>query len=190
MIAVSRYHPVLVALHWLLAALIIATLALGALVMVRIPNTEPMKLVALRNHMIGGGLIALLMIVRLLVRSRTRHPPAPPTGNLVLDWLAWLSHRSLYALVLAQAASGAALALQAHLPQIVFAHQGALPADFWAFFFRPVHYVISRLLIAAIALHLAGAAYHSLFLRDGLLRRMWFGRRRVVKFPPMPPKEG
>jgi cytochrome b561 len=31
--------------------------------------------------------------------------------------------------------------------------------------------------MVAIALHLAGATYHALYLRDGLLRRMWFGRR-------------
>ena len=44
MTLVSRYHPLLVALHWILAMLIIAALALGALVMVKIPNTDPMKL--------------------------------------------------------------------------------------------------------------------------------------------------
>jgi len=57
MTLVSRYHPLLVALHWILAMLIIAALALGALVMVKIPNTDPMKLEALRSHMIGGSLI-------------------------------------------------------------------------------------------------------------------------------------
>ena len=31
---VSRYHPLLVGLHWLLALMVIAALALGALVLV------------------------------------------------------------------------------------------------------------------------------------------------------------
>jgi cytochrome b561 len=52
-----------------------------------------------------------------------------------------------------------------------------LPADFWVFPMRPVHYVISRLLMALIALHVVAALYHTFILRDGLLRRMWFGRR-------------
>jgi cytochrome b561 len=34
--------------------LIIAALALGALVMLRIPNSDPMKIEALRSHMEGG----------------------------------------------------------------------------------------------------------------------------------------
>ena len=56
MTLVSRYHPVLVVLHWILAILVIAALALGALVMAKIPNTDPMKVEALRSHLIGGTL--------------------------------------------------------------------------------------------------------------------------------------
>src|SRR3974377_1973837 len=61
MVQVSRYHPLLVALHWALAVLIMAALALGALVMVKIANSDPMNLEALRSHMTGGVLILLLM---------------------------------------------------------------------------------------------------------------------------------
>ena len=42
---------------------------------------------------------------------------------------------------------------------------------------RTVHYLFSRVLMVIIALHIAGALYHTLMLKDGLLRRMWFGRR-------------
>jgi cytochrome b561 len=69
------------------------------------------------------------------------------------------------------------MALQTGLPSIVFAGEGTLPADFWAYPIRSVHYLFSRLLMALIALHIAGALYHTLILRDGLLRRMLFGRR-------------
>jgi cytochrome b561 len=68
---VSRYHPLLVGLHWLLALMVIAALALGALVLVDIPNSDPMKIDALRQHMTAGVLILALMLVRLLVRTRT-----------------------------------------------------------------------------------------------------------------------
>jgi cytochrome b561 len=40
-----------------------------------------------------------------------------------------------------------------------------------------VHYLVSRLLMALIAQHIAGALYHTLILKDGLLRRMAFCRR-------------
>jgi cytochrome b561 len=174
---VSRYHPALVALHWVLAALIVAALALGALVMVRIPNTDPMKLEALRSHMTGGVLIVVLMLVRLLVRTRTRHPAPASAGNPILDRLAWASHRLFYFAVLGMAGSGIFMALQTGLPTIVFGGGGAVRADFWVFPIRTIHYLFSRLLMALIALHVAGALYHTLILKDGLLRRMLFGRR-------------
>lgn len=183
---VSRYHPLLVTLHWLLAVLIIAALALGALVMVKIPNTDPMKLEALRSHMLGGGVILLLMLVRLFVRTRTKHPAAPTTGHPTLDWLAWASHRLFYPAVLGMAGSGLFMALQTGLLAIVFAGHGVLPADFWVFPVRTVHYLFSRLLMALIALHVAGALYHTLILRDGLLRRMVFGRRVLAETNPTP----
>jgi cytochrome b561 len=174
---VTRYHPVLVALHWMLALLTIAALALGALVMVKIANSDPMKLEALRSHMTGGVLILLLMLVRLFVRMRTEHPAAASTGNSMLDRLAWVSHRLFYVAVLGMAGSGIVMALQTGLPAIVFGSGGALPVDFWVFPVRTVHYLFSRLLMALIALHVAGAFYHTLILKDGLLRRMFFGRR-------------
>jgi cytochrome b561 len=173
----QRYHPMLVALHWLLALLITAALALGALVMAKVPNADPMKIEALRSHMLGGTLILVLMLARLLVRIRTTHPAPAATGNRYLDRLAWLSHRLFYVAVLGMAGSGVFMALQTGLPFVLFAGQGTLPPDFWVYPMRTVHWVFSRLLIALIALHVAGALYHTTVLRDGLLRRMFFGRR-------------
>ena len=186
---VSRYHPALVALHWALAVLIVAALALGALVMAKIPNTDPMKIEALRSHMIGGSLILLLMLARFVVRARTAHPAPASTGNRALDRLAWVSHRWFYVAVLGMGGSGLFMAIQADLPTIVFGGVGALPADFWVFPVRAVHYFFSRLLMALIALHVAGALYHTLILKDGLLRRMSFGRR-VLGVPDSAPDSG
>jgi cytochrome b561 len=174
----SRYHPILVTLHWIIAVLVIAALALGALVMAKLPNTDPLKIEALRSHMMGGGLILILMLVRLFVRMASAHPVAAPTGNPALGRMAWASHRLLYVLVLAQACSGLFMALQTGLPD-VFAGQGTLAADFWSFPVRYVHYATARLLMGLIALHVTGALYRTFILRDGLLRRVWFGRRLV-----------
>lgn len=174
---VSKYHPLLVALHWLLAVLLTVALAGGALVLVKIPNTDPAKVQALAQHLAGGILLLVLMLIRLVVRVRTTHPARASTGNPGLDRVAWLSHRLLYVLLLCQAGSGLTLAFQSGLLGIVLGGHGALPPDFWVFPMRSVHYAISRLLMAAIALHVAAALYHTFILRDGLLRRMWFGKR-------------
>src|ERR1700746_3355517 len=103
---VSRYHPALVVLHWALAFLIIAALALGALVMVKIPNTDPMKIEALRSHMSGGMAILVLMLIRLVTRLRTARPEPATAGHPLLDRLAFLSHRMFYGTVAIMAISG------------------------------------------------------------------------------------
>jgi cytochrome b561 len=187
---VSRYQPLLVLMHWLMALMVPIALAGGALVLVKIPNTDPSKIEALRQHMAGGILLLTLMLIRWALRMTTAHPPRASTGNSVLDRVAWLSHRLIYVLVLGQAGSGLYLALQADLLAIVFGGHGALPADFWVFPMRTVHYAISRLLMAAIALHVTGALYHTFVLRDGLLRRMWFGKRVLRSGDSVAPARG
>jgi cytochrome b561 len=180
---IRKYHPALVTLHWLLAFLIIAALFLGAVIMVRISNSNPMKMEALRNHGIAGVLILVLTLARLTVRERTDRPPDATTHNPWLDRLAWWSHRLLYVAVLGMALSGAFMAYQANLVPILFEHEGRLPASFWVYPVRSVHYAFSRLLMGLIALHVAGALYHTFVLRDRLLRRMSFGDRTAVSPP-------
>src|SRR5262249_13579717 len=110
------------------------------------------------------------------------------TGSQLLDGLAWISHRMLYVAVLGLAGSGLVMALQTGLPTIAFASGGPLPADFWAFPIRTVHYLFSRLLMGLIALHLAGALSPRLVRKAGLLRRMAFGRRAWAPTGPGPAK--
>jgi len=136
-----------------------------------------LKLEALRSHMSGGVLILILMLVRLFVRTRTRHPAPATAGDPFLDRMAWASHRMFYIAVLGMAGSGLFMAAQAGFFSIVFGSHGSLPPDLWVFSMRAVHYAFSRLLMALIALHVLAALYHALVLRDGLLRRMFFGRR-------------
>lgn len=179
MTLVSRYHPLLVVLHWVLAFFIIAALALGALALARIPTSDPTKIEALRAHMSGGMMILVLMVVRLVVRTGSAHPAPASAGHPLLDRLAWASHRLFYVTVIAMASSGIIMALQTGAFDTVFFGHGQLPADFWAYRIRSVHYALSRLLMALIALHVVAALYHALVLRDGLLGRMFFGRRTV-----------
>jgi cytochrome b561 len=174
-----------VVLHWGLALLITAALALGALGLAKIPNTSPMKLEALRSHMSGGIIILALMLARLAVRLRSAHPQPARAGHRLLDRLAWVSHRLFYVTVIAMASSGLVMALQAGLFGSVFAGHGQIPGDFWVFPIRSVHYALSRLLMALILLHVAAALYHAVILRDGLLRRMFFGRR-LISAKPIP----
>ena len=172
---VQRYSTTLVVLHWLLAFLVLLSLTMGAAVLANTPNTAE-KLFGLRGHMVVGVAILVLMGVRLVVRLATPVPPRATTGNAALDRIARWVHALLYLTVLLMAASGIALAVQADLGNAVFSG-GELAQDFWAYPARRAHYVLSRLLMLLVALHIAGALYHRFVLRDALLSRMWFRPR-------------
>ena len=173
----TRYHGVLVFLHWLLALLLIVALVMGTFALKTVPNSSPDKIGALQGHMIAGGLILLLTLVRLVVRIKTAHPAPATAGNALLDRLAPLAHWALYGLVLAMAGSGIATSVLAGLPQIVFGGVGTLPVDFNSLPPRAVHGIVAKLLMLTIALHIAAALYHQFVRRDGLLARMGFGPR-------------
>jgi cytochrome b561 len=176
--SVNRYHGVLVALHWLLGLMILVGLFMGTFALEPVPNSDPAKVDGLRGHMINGMLIGGLMILRLIVRVRTSHPPAAPTGMAWADTIAPWTHWALYALVFVMVASGFAMSLMAGLPGIVFGGNGQpLPETFDVFWPRAIHGIAAKLLIALVVLHVAAALYHQFVKGDGLFRRMWFGRR-------------
>jgi len=174
----SRYHPALVALHWFLAAFIVLALGLGMFVLKTIPNSSPQKLEALRAHMIGAGVIVTLMLTRFAIRMLSARPEPATTGNRVLDRIARISHLAFYGLVAGMVITGFTTALLADLPAIVFGGSSApLPASFTVFQTRVIHGVIAKVFVALIAVHATAALFHHFVLGDGLLRRMWFGRR-------------
>jgi cytochrome b561 len=79
--------------------------------------------------------------------------------------------------VLGQVASGLLLARQAGLFATVWAGHGTLPEHLSGFPAFAGHYVISRLLVALIVLHILGMVYHRIVLRQRLVQRMAFGSR-------------
>lgn len=179
---VSRYHPLLVALHWLLAVLIIPMLAGGFFLLARLPNTDPQKIGALLWHMSLGMAIAGLMLVRLAVLLFSAKPAEAATGHAALDRLVPSAHYSFYLIVVVMAGSGLATAILAGLNRSVFQGTGEpLPVNFSAYPTFTVHFALALLLSALILVHVVAALYHQFFRRDQLLRRIWFGRRGALE---------
>lgn len=170
-----RYHPLLVALHWLLAVFLIGALGAGALVLAPLANSDPAKMTSFAMHMGLGGTILILTVLRLVLRLSTAHPPRITTGIALADRLAPLTHWALYALVLITAVSGAVFSARSGLPDAVFG-TGPMPESF-THPARAVHGIVSKLLLALIVLHVAAALWHQYVRRDGIMTRMWFGPR-------------
>ena len=176
---VTRYHPLLVGLHWLLAVMIIGVLPFGFLVLAPMPNTDPSKILLLMLHMAGGLFIFGLMTLRFVVRMSTARPPPQTIGNETADKLAPVTHYGFYVLVLLMVVTGLSTAIIAGLYKSVVLRTGdALPADFGVLRTFQAHGLLAFILTLFILLHIAAALYHQFVRHDGLLRRMWFGPRR------------
>jgi cytochrome b561 len=175
---VTRYHPLLVALHWLLAFLIIASLFAGFFLLEQMPNSDPQKIRVLLVHMVIGMGILALMVVRFVIRMLTSHPEPATTGYAFLDRLAPVTHYGFYVLVVLMVATGYATAILAGLNRIVFQHSGEpLPESFEAYPTFIAHGFIAFVLAGFVVLHVLAALYHQFVRRDRLFRRIWFGRR-------------
>ena len=174
----KRYHPLLVALHWLMVPLIMLALIMGGNVLVDIPNSDPAKIDALRGHMLFGLSILALTLVRLVTRLTTSHPAPARTGKTLADRLSQPAHWLLYVLVLIMALSGVATSLMSGLGEIVFFGSSApLPASFEGLAPRAVHGLVAKGLMLLIVVHVLAALYHQFGVKDRLLSRMWFGQR-------------
>lgn len=173
----QRYHPLLVALHWLMALMILIALAAGGIFLANMPPDSPDKVAGLGGHMIFGMTIGVLLILRLVTRLRSAHPPHATTGNDLLDRVGRWTHWGFYLLIAGMVATGLATALGLGLFPIVYGGAAqTLPAELATFAPRVAHGVIALILVGLIALHVAAAIYHQFVLKDALLRRMWFGR--------------
>lgn len=173
---ITRYTRTAIALHWILAALVLGQLALGWW-MIGLPERPPGLQAGWFNlHKSMGLTIALLMLARLWWRARH---PAPPLPQSIPRWQALaarVNHRLLYACLLLLPLSGYLGSSFSGYPIKYFGI--TLPSWGWASpalkeFFSTLHFATVLLLMALIALHVAAALKHLLVNRDGVFARMW-----------------
>lgn len=177
----TRYHPALVALHWILALMIFMALVVGGPMMAAMESTDPQKLTGMTGHIIWGMTIGVLILLRLITRFVTTKPAKADTGKAALNTAAGLTHWAMYALVAGMVLSGLVMAYNADLFAITLGGSGApLPADLTVYPARVAHGVIANVLTALLVLHVVGWAFHQFILRDRLISRMWFGKRQAA----------
>lgn len=170
----KRHHPLIRVLHWLVAFLIIAALAMCAFVMPHISVDSPEMIPSLRRHMSAGLLVLVLTLLRFVMRRNARKPPVLSSGMPWADGLARATHRIFDVLILLMIASGVGMAWLGGLFPVVFGGIGELPANLEALPLRTFHRYTAIVLFALLALHVAGALFHQFILRDNLLSRMGF----------------
>lgn len=174
-VAADRYSVPAIVLHWLMAALLLAQIAIG-LYMVGLPKRTPAVAYYYNLHKSLGLLAFMLVLVRLWWRRRA---PAPRGIGLHLSALqqkaAQVSHRLLYACMVMIPLFGYLASSFGKHPVRFFGY--VLPQLGWdspllQAFFRQFHAALAWLLCALIAVHLLAVVRHLLTSGTLVLQRM------------------
>lgn len=172
----GHFNALARALHWTMAALILAMLFIGVVMVSSL--TERPWLIGLHRPL--GIAIGFLAVVRLANRLSRRTPPLPADLPALQAFAAHASHWLLYALMLALPLVGWAMVSAGGFPVTLFAGL-AVPAiaphdATWYAVLRQTHGALAAVLFLVILAHLAGALYHAWVRRDGVFSAMARGR--------------
>ena len=164
-------------IHWLMALALLGMLALGTVLENMQPGLANLWLYGLHKTT-GISLLALVALRGLW--HRWSPPPEPLDGvpRWQMQAALWV-HRSLYGLMIAIPLSGW-IASSATGIDVMFADRWVMPvlapvSEAWENAGFAVHGALTKLLMALVALHVAGALKRA-WAGDGTLRRMVAGR--------------
>jgi cytochrome b561 len=171
------YSGVARTLHWLIVALLIAQFTIAWTMPDIHRGTLPVGLIAW--HLSIGTIILAVMLVRLIWRWTHRAPPPPATLSPLLRAVSRATHYLLYLLLIALPLLGWANASSRNWPVTLFGFIPLPPlvpaGSRLGHRLGDVHMTLATVLLVVVALHVAGALYHMVILRDRTLRRMLNG---------------
>ena len=172
----AHYTGTAIALHWLVALLLLGQFAFG-LALEDIPRGTPERGYYVNLHKSIGILIGLLILLRIAWRLTHKPPPLPEAMAPWQRRAAWFSHAALYACMLALPLSGyLASNFSRHgvkfFNTVRWAPWGPDDKTLYAFF-NGAHHLAALLLAIFVAVHVLAVAKHMLIDRDRLLLRMW-----------------
>lgn len=176
----SEYTPAAKALHWFIALLIFVLFPLGWLMD---DLTGVQKFQAFNFHKSLGLTVFALMFLRLIWRSFNASPALPASMPEGQRKAAFAVHVLFYATIFLITTAGWAMISVSDKPSVFFQLSripllpwlSDLPAgDKKAYheFFEGAHSVLGYVLLVLVALHLLGALYHGIILKDGILSTM------------------
>ncbi|HZV53465.1 MAG TPA: cytochrome b [Rhodocyclaceae bacterium] len=181
----QRYTSTAIALHWLMAVLILGSFMVGVY-MHDLP-LSPMKLKIYSWHKWAGVTIFLLTLARLAWRATHRPPALPAAMPRWQQSAAHVGHVLLYLLMIVIPLTGWLMSSAKGFQTVYF---GVLPIpDLLAKnkelgdTLREVHEALNFLMIALVAGHVGAALKHHFVDRDDILTRMAPHRPRKEQAP-------
>lgn len=175
-LATARYSRGAIALHWIIAALIVLNFTL-AWVAEELPDEQRYALIG--NHKAIGIIVLLLTVLRIVWRLTHKPPPLVETLKAWEAALSKVTHVLIYGLMLAipLAGWGYSSAYGKGKPVSIFGlfDFPALPVASdkpTVGMFGELHEITTTIMLVLLALHLGAALKHHFIDKDGTVRRM------------------
>jgi cytochrome b561 len=173
--ALPVYKPTLRWLHWGIAVLIFAAIALGVSA-IYMPRGD-VRTEVVTIHKAIGITVLFLVVLRVLARVSLGAPKYFPPLDFFTRYASELGHLALYALMFAMPISG-------YVDQTADGH----PISWFGLFTFPMliphdpalskqaseaHYIFAWCIGAMLVAHIGAALWHALVRKDNVLARMW-----------------
>ncbi len=168
------YNGIAKAFHWLVVAMLIVQYSVALLLGSILPKSAEDSLSSW--HFSMGSSILVVMLARLAWRLTHTPPPPPKDLSPGLRRLSRATHWAFYGVFIvlpflgwaAASGDGARVSLAGLIPLPLLVPKD----DPFGKAMATVHPIIAISMLAVIALHVAGALYHALIKRDGVIQRM------------------
>ncbi len=159
-------------LHWTMAAMVLTMLGIGVAMVASLADYH----VLISIHRPLGIAILILVVVRFVNRLLNPPPPFPATMARAERLAATASEYTMYGLMLVLPLVGWGMLSAARYPIVLFGSLHLpyiLPHNVMLYaVLRQAHTVLAYLLFLTFVAHLGAILFHTLIVRDGILKRM------------------
>ena len=159
-------------LHWTMAVMVLTMLGVGVAMVASLADYH----VLVSIHRPLGIAILMLVVVRFVNRCLNRPPPFPATTSRAERLAATASEYTMYGLMFVLPLVGWGMLSAARYPIVFFGPMHLpfiLPHDPMLYaVLRKAHTVLAYLLFLTILAHVGAILFHTLIVRDGMLKRM------------------
>jgi cytochrome b561 len=159
-------------LHWTMAAMVLSMLCIGVAMVASLADYH----VLMSIHRPLGIAILILVVVRFVNRQLSPLPPFPPTMSRAERLAATASEYTMYGLMFILPLVGWGMLSAARYPIVLFGSVNLpfiLPHDLMLYaVLRKAHTILAYLFFLTFLAHFGAILFHTLIVRDGILKRM------------------
>jgi cytochrome b561 len=159
-------------LHWTMAAMVLTMLCIGVAMVVSLDRYH----VLVSIHRPLGITILILVVVRFVNRLLNPPPPFPATMSRAESLVATASEFTMYGLMFVLPLVGWGMLSAARYPVVLYGSVHLpfiLPHDVMLYAgLRKAHTILAYLFFLTFVAHFGAILFHTLIVRDGILKRM------------------